>query len=300
MYVITGASGNTGSVVTHSLLNNGKQVRVIGRNPDHLRMFTQPGAEAVITDLTDTSALVRAFSGAEGVYAMIPPDPTLPDVLAYDERIASSLASALSDARVPHVVVLSSIGADKDSGTGLVLGLRRFEKALDQINSLNVLHLRAGYFMENTLSQAGIIHAMESTAGPLRGDLKLPMIYTGDIGTAAAVALLKLDFHGHQTRELLGQRDISYDEATSIIGKALGKPNLKYTQLPEEQLRPALKNMGMSDNFIQLLLEMSAALNSEYMRALEPRLPKNTTPTSFETFVAEKLVPAYEKFSAAA
>jgi uncharacterized protein YbjT (DUF2867 family) len=300
MYAVTGASGNTGSVVAHTLLNNGKQVRVIGRNPDHLREFTQRGAEPFITDLADTGKLVNAFRGAEAVYAMIPPDPSLHDIYAYDERITSSLASALSDARVRHVVALSSIGADKPTGTGLVIGLHRFEEALNKIDGLNALYLRAGYFMENTLPQAGIIHAMDSTAGPLRGDLKLPMIATHDIGSAAAEAVLKLDFRGHETRELLGQRDISYNEATSIIGKAIGKPDLKYTQLPDEQLRPALANMGMSSNFIQLLLEMTSALNSGYMKALEPRSPRNTTPTSFEIFTAEKFVPAYQKFSAAA
>lgn len=300
MYVITGATGNTGSVVAHTLLDMGKLVRVIGRNADHLRQFTDLGAEAVVADLSDTAKLARVFTGTEAVYAMIPPNPAVADVYGYDESITASLASALAESRVPYVVSLSSVGADKPSGTGLVVGLHRLEQALDQVDGLNTLHLRAGYFMENTLVQAGIIHAMESAAGPLRPDLKLPMIDTRDIGAAAAEALLRLSFKGHQTRELLGQRDISYAEATSIIGKAIGKPDLKYIQLRDEQLRPALANMGMSPNFIDLLLEMAAALNSGYMKALEPRTPHNSTPTSFERFVVEKFVPVYQGIATAA
>jgi uncharacterized protein YbjT (DUF2867 family) len=151
--------------------------------------------------------------------------------------------------------------------------------------------------MENTLGQAQMIQAMGSTGGPVRGGLKLPMIATRDIGASAAQALLRLDFKGHQSRELLGQRDISYNEVASVIGKQIGKPDLKYVHLSDEQVRPALSQMGMSPNFIGLLLEMTEALNSGYMRALEPRTPQNSTPTSFENFVAEEFLPVYQKTS---
>jgi uncharacterized protein YbjT (DUF2867 family) len=125
------------------------------------------------------------------------------------------------------------------------------------------------------------------------------MIATRDIGAAAADALLHPNFQGKQTRELLGQRDLSYAEVTAIIGKAIGKPDLKYVQAPDDQFRAVLVQMGMSEQFARLLLEMIAALNSGYMRALEPRTAQNTTPTSFETFVAESFVPAYQQQPAA-
>ena len=79
--------------------------------------------------------------------------------------------------------------------------------------------------MENTLPQVGAIRMAGSVIGPFRPDLKLPMIATRDIGTAAADALLSLGFHGKQTRELLGQRDLDYTEVATIIGKAIGKPS---------------------------------------------------------------------------
>jgi hypothetical protein len=110
---------------------------------------------------------------------------------------------------------------------------------------------------------------------------------------------LQLNFRGKQTRELLGQRDLNYTDVAAIIGKALGKPDLKFVQPPNDQIRPALVQSGMSEKFADLILEMTASLNSGYMRALEPRTSDNTTPTSFETFVAETFVPAYEQQAAA-
>lgn len=107
-------------------------------------------------------------------------------------------------------------------------------------------------------------------------------------------------FRQKQTRELLGQRELSMSEVVQMIGKKVGKPDLRYTQAPDEQVRPALIQLGMSPNVANLLLEMSAALNSGYMRALEQRSAQNTTPTSYETFLTEEFVPLYEGKSAAA
>jgi uncharacterized protein YbjT (DUF2867 family) len=126
------------------------------------------------------------------------------------------------------------------------------------------------------------------------------MIATRDIGAFAAERLLKLDFSGHAERELHGNRDLSYNEIASIIGSAIGKPDLKYAQLPDEQFRAFFLQMGASPSFAALMLEMSAALNAGHMRALEPRTPANTTPTSFEQFVQEVFLPAYRGVSKAA
>jgi len=177
--------------------------------------------------------------------------------------------------------------------------LHHLEQKLNQINSANVLFLRAGYFMENTLPQVGAIHKMGTMVGPLRPDLKVPMIATRDIGAAATDALLHPSNGGKQTRELLGQRELSYTEVAAIIGKGIGKTDLKYVHLSDDQVRAALVQMGMSDQFARLLLEMTASLNAGKMRALEPRTSKNTTPTTYETFVAESFVPAFQQQAAA-
>ena len=294
MYVITGATGNTGSVAAKRLLAQGKKVRVIGRSADRMQPLALAGAEPFVAELTDAADLARGFAGAEGVYVMIPPKPASQDPLADRERITNALVSALTNSGVTHAVSLSSVGADKTDKTGPVVGLRQLEERLNSVPGLNILHLRAGYFMENTLGQAGAIKMFGMTAGPVRSDLKLPLIATQDIGEAAAKALVERNFTGHQTHELLGQRDLTMAEAATIIGKAIGKPGLGYVRLPNMQVKPVLMQLGMSEAVADLILEMADALNSGHMRALEPRSAANTTPTSFEDFVAKVFVPAYE------
>jgi uncharacterized protein YbjT (DUF2867 family) len=293
MYVVTGATGNTGRAVANRLLDQGKKVRVIGRSRERLQPFVARGAEAFVADLSNHDALTQAFSGAEAVYAMVPPNAASQDFRSEQRRVAGAIAAALEKAKTKQVVALSSIGADKEAGTGPVAGLHEFEEILNRIPGLNVVYLRAGYFMENTLGQSGAVKAMGKTVGPLRGDLKLPMIATKDIGNVAADLLLALDFTGKQTRELLGQRDLSMDEVTRIIGQSIEKPDLQYLQLPGEQMQPIFVQLGMSSNVASLILEMAEALNSGHMRALEARTARNSTSTSYETFAKEQFLPLY-------
>lgn len=300
MYVITGATGNTGSVVAEKLLAAGKKVRVIGRDSTRLARFVSKGAEAFTTDVADAAGLAKAFEGATAVYAMLPPNLAAADVLAYAERVSDAIAAAITKASVRKAVVLSSIGADKAEKTGPVVGLHNLEQKLNGIAHLDAIYLRAGYFMENLLPQVNVIQNFGILGGPVQADLRLPMIATRDIGAAAAELLLKSSLTGKQARELLGQRDVSYTEVAPIISKAIGRPGLSYAQLPAQQLKPALTQMGMSSSMADLLLEMAEALNSGYMVALERRSEQNTTPTPIETFVAEEFVPRFQGKAAGA
>jgi uncharacterized protein YbjT (DUF2867 family) len=294
MYAITGATGHTGNIVANRLLAEGQQVRAIGRNKERLQSLIDAGAEPFVCDLADAGALTNAFAGAKAAYVMLPPDMSSNNYRALQDRITDSVASALAAGRVQYAVTLSSVGADKADKTGPVVGLHKLEERLNGTKGLNVLHLRAGYFMENTLAQAGIIHAMGKAAGPVRPTLKIGMIASRDIGQAVADSLLRLDFTGQQSRELLGQRDLSMSDVARVIGQAIGKPDLAYVQLSDSDFRAAVTRMGMPADFANSILEMVASMNSGYMRPLESRSLRNTTPTSYETFVAEEFVPVYD------
>ena len=299
MYVVMGVTGNTGSVVANRLLAAGEKVRGISRSTERMQWLARKGGEPFVANVTDREAFTRALEGAKAVYIMIPPDPTAPAFRAHQDAVTEAVASALERAEVKYAVTLSSVGADKTEQTGPVVGLHHMEQRLNRIAGLNILHLRPGYFMENTLPQAGMIRKTGRVVGPLLPELRIPMIATRDIGVAAADALLKLDFTSQQTRELLGQRDLSMNDAASIIGTAIGVPQLGYMQAPEDQIRSAMLQMGMSAELVGLLLEMSAAMNSGHMRPLEARSPHNTTPTSFETFVQQEFLPHYRQTEAA-
>jgi|SRR5277367_81767 len=294
MYVVLGATGHTGKIVAETLLDRGQKVRVVGRSKARLEGFTVLGAEIFEANVADSAALTKAFTGARAAYVLLPPDPSNEHFRAHQDEVSNSIATALEAAGVPYAVLLSSFGADKADGTGPVVGLHIFEQRLAKIAKLNSLALRCSYFMENLLAQVGVIKGFGMMGGPVAPALLLPMIATHDIGSAAADALLKLDFTGHQTRELLGQRDLNYLHMAKIIGAAIGIPNLSYIQMPREQLIPAMMQIGMSKDMATLICEMAEALNTGHMRALEPRTPANTTASTFEEFVAKVFVPAYK------
>jgi uncharacterized protein YbjT (DUF2867 family) len=297
MYVVTGAAGHTGSVIAKTLLARGKKVRVLGRSAERLSSLVSLGAEPFVADVSDKEAMARAFSGAEAAFVMIPPDLANPDYAAYQDTVTEAIASALGKGTPGHIVVLSSFGADKPGKTGPISGLHRLEERLNRISGLNALYLRAGYFMENTLAQSVVIRQMGATAGPLNPGLEIPMIATRDIGTFAADKLLELKFRGHQAQELLGRRDLTMTEATAVIGRAIGKPELQYRQVSNDQFRGFLVQMGASKRTADMVVEMAEAQNSGYVRALEERSQRNTTPTSYEDFVAEDFIPAYQASS---
>src|SRR3984957_4933240 len=289
MHVILGASGNTGSIVANSLLSEGEKVRVMGRDAGRLQRFVRKGAEAFTADVSDAAALTKAFGGARAAYLMLPPAKSR----EYQEQDSDAIAKAVKESGLPYAVHLSSYGAQVPEGTGPVAGLHSSEQKLSAIGGLNVLHLRAAYFMENNLAATGMIDGMGIFGNALLPDLKLPMIATRDVGYYAAQRLLHLDFSGKQTRELLGERDLSMAEATAVIARGIGKPDLRYEQFPYDQVQQGLEQMGMSRKKAAVYIEMFKAINAGVLAALEPRSRENTTPTSFETFVQDVFAPAY-------
>ena len=288
-YVILGASGNTGSIIADSLLSKDKKVRVVGRDAGRLQRFVRQGAEAFTGDVSDAAALTKAFSGARAAYLLLPPITSRED----QERESDAIAQAIRESGLRYAVHLSSYGAHVPEGTGPVTGLHSSEQKLNAIDGLNVLHLRAAYFMENNLSAISMIQEMGIFGHALLPDLKLPMTTTRDVGDYGAQRLLDLDFSGKETRELLGERDLSMAEATAIIARGIGKPDLRYVQFPYDQVQQVLEQMGMTAKKAAVYIEMFKAINAGILAAREPRSRENTTPTSFENFVRDIFAPAY-------
>lgn len=283
IYAVTGASGNTGSVIAEQLLAAGKEVRVVARHPEKLKNLEAKGAKVFAGDLADTKFVEKAFAGATGVYAMIPPDYSAPDVKKYQETVGNSLVTALALTGVKFVAALSSVGAHLKEGAGIVQALHTFEEKLNALDA-NVLILRPGYFMENLFWQIPTIKQMGIIGSPLRGDLKIGMVATRDIADVAARHLLKKDFSGKKVQYILGSRDVTYSDVAQALGKAISKPDLKYVQFPYEDAEKAMQQGGLSPSSAAAMIQLNRVMNDGAALNASVRDASSTTPTSIEDF----------------
>lgn len=284
MYVVTGATGHTGRVVAEALLAAGKDVLAVGRSKGRLQVLVEKGAQPFVGSVTDAQSMSIALSGAVGAYCMIPPRFDVQDFRAFQRQVSESLAAAVHEAGVEHVVFLSSVGAQHSAGVGPIVGLREAEDRLNALKGVNVLSLRPGFFMENFFTQIEAIRGMGAIGMPMRGDVPLSLIATRDIGEYAAERLLKTDFSGKTTRELLGPRDMTLEEAAGILGAAIGKNGLQYVQVGFDDAEQGLLGMGLSSSAVSALLEMYRGFNDGLVAGAEERSPENTTPTTLEEF----------------
>jgi len=299
MIAIMGATGNVGGKIATILAKKKESIRVISRSADRLQPLLGKTVTTFAGDASDTEFLVKAFNDVDAVFALIPPNPTAPDFMRYADTIGQSIVRALEITKVKYVVYLSSVGAElAGEETGPIKGLHNMEERLSRIKGLNVVYMRAGYFMENLLWNIDLIRSKDITGSAIRGDLKISMIATKDIAVYAAERLAKRDFTGSSVRYLLGQRDLTLTEASGIIGSKISKPGLPYIMFPYDEAEKAMVAMGLSPDMSKTYVEMARAFNEGTIKA-EKRTKENTTPTPIESFCDEVFVPAFMQKKAA-
>ena len=292
MIVVMGATGRTGKRVVEGLLGAGEQVRAIGRSEASLAALAKAGAEIRVGDSSDAGFLTEAFRGASGAYTLLPYDVRVEDYRAQQARMGEAVVTAVRESGVGHVVALSSVGAEQGVGTGPIDSLHAQEARLRGLTGVNVLVLRAGSFFENFFDVLPVIRHQGLNADVVEPGRPVPMIATRDIADAAVTALRARDWTGFVVRELLGPRDLTYEEATRILGERIGQPELPYVKLPPDDMAGALVEGGFSQDLARLYVELAQAINDGRVRSLEGRTQANTTPTRFEDF-ADELARAY-------
>ncbi len=263
LYVVTGASGRTGSAAARALLAAGKSVRVVVRDESKGDIWKERGAEVAIASLTDTAALKNALSGAQGAYLISPPHYASNDLFTQADIIANTIAEAATKAQLPKIVALSSIGAEKAAGTGWIAMNRMLEHSLRQ-TGLPTTFLRAAYFMQNwePMVKAAMMHGkLPSFLSP--ADRKLPMISTDDIGYLAA-EILSENRHPSQIVELEGPALYSPNDVAKGLTKLLGR-TISVNVVPVADWPEVLSGPGMSAPAIAGFTEMTHALNSGHI-----------------------------------
>lgn len=256
MFVIIGANGNTGRVAAETLLAAGHKVRVAVRSAEAAAAWQEKGAEAAIATLEDAGALEAAFRGAAGVYFLVPPDVRSDDVIGRARRLSENVARALTAAGVPHVVLLSSVGAHQSAGTGPIASVRAAEQVLSQVPGIARTFLRPSYFLENWASVLPVAKAQGVLPTFLPAGLKIPQIATADIGRAAARALLDPPARG-ETRvvDLVGAVDADANDIAAAVSALLGAPVAAVEQ-PLDAVVPTFASFGISAHIAGLYREM--------------------------------------------
>jgi len=204
MIVVTGATGRTGRRAAEALLAKGEKVRVIGRDAKKLAPLARLGAEPFVGNVENIDSMTKAFDGASAVYLVLPEDMSQQDLRAHQECVSGCYAAAITEAHVRFAVNLSSIGAQHAQNTGPIAGLHNQEQKLNRVAGLNVLHLRAAYFMENLLMSLAPLRSTGTLPGGLQADAAIPWVATKDIGEYAACRLAARDFSGSSVQNSTG------------------------------------------------------------------------------------------------
>jgi uncharacterized protein YbjT (DUF2867 family) len=253
MFVVTGATGNTGSIVAHTLLEAGRPVRLLVRDPKKVEELAARGAEVVQGDLWEEAALARALTGAAGVYLVSPPEMKASNFIAQRRAQLLGATRAARAAGVGHVVFLSSIGAHRQTGTGPVRTVHDGEQAL-RATGLPVTFVRAAYFMENwatvipVAKQDGVLPSFIAARQPIA------TVSTRDIGAVGARALLEGP-RGTRVIELAGPSEASPSDVADVLGRLLGR-SVAVAEGPLEAVIPTFQSFGFSENLAALYADL--------------------------------------------
>ncbi|AIO39526.1 nmrA-like family protein [Burkholderia cenocepacia] len=221
MYAITGITGKVGGALARELLASGQPVRAVVRDTTRAAVWAERGCEIATAFMDDAASLADAFTGAAGVFILLPPvfdpEPGFPEA----RKVIEAVSVALLKARPERVVCLSTIGAQADE-SNLLTQLTLMEQALREM-PMPVTFLRPGWFMENAawdVASARDDGAIASYLQPL--DKPVPMVATADVGRVAA-ELLQQTWHGVRVVELEGPRRVSPDELARAFSRVLGR-----------------------------------------------------------------------------
>ena len=221
MYVFGhGNHGKVGGATAEHLLAHGKQVRALVRHREKALSWADRGVELVDGDWNDPPAIARALKGVEGAFVMLPavwaPSPDYKEA----KGVIANYVEALTRAAPPRVVALSSMGANRTSGIGMITALSLLEQGFRDL-VLPIAFVRAGGFFENFLyglqaAQGGTLPVYYNPT-----NRKSTMVATNDIGAEVVTLLTGPAWSGRRIVELGSM--VSADEVAEQLGEVLNR-----------------------------------------------------------------------------
>ncbi|HEX3020596.1 MAG TPA: NAD(P)H-binding protein [Chitinispirillaceae bacterium] len=294
MVVVAGASGNTGSRTVSMLLKRGEKVLAFARSAEKLTFLKDQGAQIRTGDLGNVDFLTSVLKDADAAYLLIPPRLDAIDIHQYYIDMAQVIFNAIVRSGIKKMVFLSSLGAEKPSDTGVVLGLHDVEIVLGRLTHVDIVFLRCSSFMQNTLSSISLIKQQHFFGGIVDPNIPVYMCDTRDIGDKAAELLAQRAFPGHSVLDLFGDR-LSFREASHIIGMQIGMPDLPYIRFKDTDALAEYVDIGFSQSVAQSYIDLARAISQGKINPTITDPSKPTTTTTFLKFVKEVFLPFYNK-----
>jgi len=292
-YVLLGSLGNINKPLAEKLIAAGYDVTVVSSNQNRAAQITALGAKAAIGNIDDNAFLTQTFTGADVVFTLIPPVHEVENWKQYIHNIGKNFAEAIKAAGVKKVVNLSSIGADLPDGVGPVSGLHLAELELNKLTGVDIKHLRPGYFYTNLFASIGMIQHAGIFGNNFGAEAPIIMTHPNDIAEVAAEELLNLNFTGQSVRYIASDVRTSKEVAT-ILGAAIGKPELPYVEFTDEQNLEGAIQAGLPKEIASNYVEMGVAIRTGIMFEDYRKHPVILGKTKLEDF-AKDFAAVYSK-----
>ncbi|PJZ64237.1 NAD-dependent dehydratase [Leptospira wolffii] len=261
--IVTGSLGHISRPLTEELVRKGHSVIVVSSKPERAKEIEAIGATAAIGRMEDVDFLSRTFLGADIVYAMEAVgyenffDPNF-DLTEAVRRIADSYKLAIENSGVKRVIHLSSIGAHTDSGNGILAFHYDAENILRRLpQDVSIKFMRPVGFYYNMFAFLQTIKAREAIVSNYGGDEREPWVSTLDIAEVVAEEIEK-PFEGRSIRYIASD-EISPNEIAEILGQEIGKPDLKWLVISDEEALKGMIAAGMNPKTAKGYMEMNAA-----------------------------------------
>ncbi|AFD07675.1 NmrA family NAD(P)-binding protein [Solitalea canadensis] len=264
-FTITGSLGNIGNPLTQLLVAAGHKVIVVSSSADRTAAIEALGAQAAIGSVSDALFLKDAFNRADAVFAMTPPNMGGQDVIANTIQAGKALASAIREAGVKRVVMLSSVGADLPGGNGPIASLHNIEKLYNELPNVSITFLRAGYFYTNFYNDIPLIKGMGIIGSNFPATTRIPLVHPNDIAAAVAEELQKTTT-GKNVRYIVSDVRTPADLA-KVLGTAIGKSELPWVEFTDEQSLQGLMQAGLPEEIAKLYTEMGTGFRSGKIQA---------------------------------
>ena len=251
--IVTGSLGNISKPLTEALVEKGHSVTVISSNPERQKDIEALGAKAAIGTMENASFLATTFTGAEAVYCMI--------ASGNANTIADNYKQAIQQSGVKRVVHLSSVGAHTDKNNGFLRDFYVAENILRELpTDVAITHLRAGGLYSNLYRYVNAIKTQGVIALNYGADDKTPWVSPMDIAAVIAEEIVP-PFEGRTVRYVVSD-EVTCNEVASLLGAAIGMPDLKWMVISDEQMRSELIASGMHPGIAEGFVKMNASTHS--------------------------------------